>query len=235
MQLIRTPGGSILQLLPGLISMSVLFGTTSMLAVTITFERSGRSLTGCCLRPSALAQWCWPRLWGSSVRRIQLLCPRDFRRLFVNLSAVNWALVLPGFPDCRNVHTDGATDCGVGKTGVRSADLFKLLPLPMLFLCGLFVPPRVPIFLRPLSYCLPLTYGTDILNGAIIGAGTLSPLLCFGVLIAFALRCFALPPQHKPKVDYVNSKAGGAISNRVSLLPVAAMSPENWRQKYNIL
>lgn len=43
MQLIRSPGESILKLLPGLIAMSVLFGTTSMLAVTITFERSGRS------------------------------------------------------------------------------------------------------------------------------------------------------------------------------------------------
>ncbi|NLA87178.1 MAG: ABC transporter permease, partial [Clostridiales bacterium] len=38
MQLIRSPGRNMLELLPGLIAMSVLFGTTSMLAVTITFE-----------------------------------------------------------------------------------------------------------------------------------------------------------------------------------------------------
>ena len=47
MQLIRTTGSvnisDIKQLLPGLMGMSVLFGTTSMLAVTITFERRGRS------------------------------------------------------------------------------------------------------------------------------------------------------------------------------------------------
>ena len=47
MQLLRSVDSSILELLPGLISTSVLFGTTSMLAVTITFERSGRSLKDC--------------------------------------------------------------------------------------------------------------------------------------------------------------------------------------------
>lgn len=43
MQVIRWPGGNRLDLLAGLIAMSVLFGTTSMLAVTITFQRTSRS------------------------------------------------------------------------------------------------------------------------------------------------------------------------------------------------
>jgi len=33
-------------LLPGVMSLSILFGTTSMLAVTITFERKSRSFSG---------------------------------------------------------------------------------------------------------------------------------------------------------------------------------------------
>ena len=52
---LSAPGGSILTLLPGLISMSVLFGTTSMLAVTITFERSGRSFERLLLAPISLS------------------------------------------------------------------------------------------------------------------------------------------------------------------------------------
>lgn len=48
MQLIRSPDGNILELLPGLISMSVLFGTTSMLAVTITLNEVADRLSGCC-------------------------------------------------------------------------------------------------------------------------------------------------------------------------------------------
>jgi ABC-2 type transport system permease protein len=39
---------------------------------------------------------------------------------------------------------------------------------PMVFLCGLFFPvAKLPVFLRPLSYAFPLTYGTDLLHGAV--------------------------------------------------------------------
>ena len=35
---------SILSMLPGVVVVSILFGTTSMLSVTVTFEKKGRSL-----------------------------------------------------------------------------------------------------------------------------------------------------------------------------------------------
>ena len=47
-------------LLPGVMALSILFGTTSMLAVTVTFEKKGRSI-GCCSRRSRLSSSCWPR------------------------------------------------------------------------------------------------------------------------------------------------------------------------------
>jgi len=41
---------------------------------------------------------------------------------------------------------------------------------PMIFLCGLFFPiEKLPVFLRPLSYVIPLTYGADILHGTVHG------------------------------------------------------------------
>jgi ABC-2 type transport system permease protein len=61
----------------------------------------------------------------------------------------------------------------------------------MLFLCGLFVPlSSLPVFVRPVSFLLPLTYGTDILNSAIAGTNFLPPLLCYGVLLVFAAGLF---------------------------------------------
>ena len=67
---------------------------------------------------------------------------------------------------------------------------------PMLFLCGLFVPlSSLPGFLRPVSYCLPITYGTDLLRGAMKGMNTLSPVLCFGILLAFAAGLFLICRQ----------------------------------------
>jgi ABC-2 type transport system permease protein len=62
----------------------------------------------------------------------------------------------------------------------------------MIFLCGLFFPiEQLPIFLRPLSYVLPLTYGADILHGAFNASNTLSFALNFCVLGAFCIFLFA--------------------------------------------
>jgi ABC-2 type transport system permease protein len=63
---------------------------------------------------------------------------------------------------------------------------------PMIFLCGLFFPiERLPVFLRPLSYVLPLTYGADILHGAFNADNTMLFALDFCVLGAFCIFLFA--------------------------------------------
>lgn len=50
---IKSGGGveHVLPLLPGLVAISILFGTTSMLAVTVTFEKRLAPLSACCSRP----------------------------------------------------------------------------------------------------------------------------------------------------------------------------------------
>jgi ABC-2 type transport system permease protein len=61
----------------------------------------------------------------------------------------------------------------------------------MIFLCGLFFPiEKLPVFLKPLSYVLPLTYGADILHGAFIGAHRMPYLLDFSMLLAFCAILF---------------------------------------------
>ena len=96
MQLIRSPGESILKLLPGLIAMSVLFGTTSMLAVTITFERSGRSFERLLLAPISLNLMVLAKISGTILFGIfNAFVPVIFASFFINLSVVSWGLVLP--------------------------------------------------------------------------------------------------------------------------------------------
>jgi ABC-2 type transport system permease protein len=64
---------------------------------------------------------------------------------------------------------------------------------PMIFLCGLFFPiAHLPVFLRPVSYALPLTYGVDILHGSIHTGNVLPPVLDFSVLTVFCIGLFAL-------------------------------------------
>ncbi|NCC97839.1 MAG: ABC transporter permease, partial [Synergistales bacterium] len=71
--------------------------------------------------------------------------------------------------------------------------LSNFFRFPMLFLCGLFFPIEVlPVFLRPLSYLLPLTYGADLLRWILKGQGAISPILDSVALVAFAGILFAL-------------------------------------------
>jgi ABC-2 type transport system permease protein len=63
----------------------------------------------------------------------------------------------------------------------------------MIFLCGLFFPiDALPVFLRPISYLLPLTYGVDILHGAIHQQNTLSLTLDFFAMGVFCILLFSI-------------------------------------------
>ena len=62
---------------------------------------------------------------------------------------------------------------------------------PMLFLCGLFIIiASLPVFLRPLSFAIPLTYGADILRQSVNGDGTLPFWASFPILLVFAVALF---------------------------------------------
>jgi len=62
---------------------------------------------------------------------------------------------------------------------------------PMMFLCGLFFPvAQLPLYLRPLSYLLPLTYGSDLLHGAVHGGHVLPLVLDLFMLLVFCAVLF---------------------------------------------
>ncbi len=194
-QLIRSPGGKILELLPGLISTSVLFGTTSMLAVTITFERSGRSFERLLLAPISLNMMVLAKIAGTILFGIfNAFVPVVFASFFIELDTVNWGIALIAvFMIAITSSLMGLLIAVSVEQVFEAQTLSNFFRFPMLFLCGLFVPiSSLPIFLRPISYCLPLTYGADILSGAIVGVNTMSPTLCFGMLAAFAVGLFMI-------------------------------------------
>ena len=199
MQLVRSPGGSMLELLPGLISMSVLFGTTSMLAVTITFERSGRSFDRLLLAPIGLSTMVLAKITGAIVFGIlNAFVPVIFATFFVELGSISWGMVLPAVLLIAITSTLIGLLIAVSAKQVFEAQTFSnFFRFPMLFLCGLFVPlSSLPIFLRPVSFLLPLTYGTDILNGAIVGTNLLPLFVSYGVLLAFSAGLFLVCQQN---------------------------------------
>lgn len=195
MQLIRSPGGNILELLPGLVSMSVLFGTTSMLAVTITFERSGRSFDRLLLAPISLSIMVLAKIAGTILFGIfNAFVPIIFASLFIDLSIVNWGLLLLTVLMIAITSALTGLLIAVSAKQVFETQTFSnFFRFPMLFLCGLFIPiSSLPLVLRPVSFCLPLTYGTDLLRGTITGTNTLSTLLSFGMLVVFAVALFLI-------------------------------------------
>ncbi|NLL39043.1 MAG: ABC transporter permease [Clostridiales bacterium] len=197
MQIIRSSGGlnlsEIREILPGLMAMSILFGTTSMLAVTITFERKGRSFERLLLAPISLGAMVAAKLSGAILFGVfNAFVPLIFAAFFIDLTGIGWGTVLLAVLLIAVTSTLMGLMIAVSAKEVFEAQtLSNFFRFPMLFLCGLFLPvSSLPDFLRPLSYLLPLTYGTDMLSGAIIGRSMLSPVVCTIILLIFAAVLF---------------------------------------------
>ncbi len=197
MQIIRSSGemtiNDIRDLLPGLMAMSILFGTTSMLAVTITFERRGRSFERLLLAPISISTLVLAKISGAILfGMFNAFVPVIFASFFVDLSGIMWARVLLAVFLIAVTSTLMGLMIAVSAKEVFEAQTFSnFFRFPMLFLCGLFLPiSSLPIFIRPLSFVLPLTYGTDMLKGAITYTSMVSPILSSLILITFTFVLF---------------------------------------------
>lgn len=183
---------SVLSLLPGMIAVSILFGTTSLLSVTVTFEKKGRSFDRLLLAPIPVGLLMLAKTTGAILFGMANAFVPVFLALFlVDLSKIAWTTAVPAVLMIAIVSTFLGLFVAVSVSEVFEAQTFSnFFRFPMIFLCGLFFPVDVlPVFLRPLSYLLPLTYGVDILHGAIQGKNTMPVSLDF---LALALFCVAL-------------------------------------------
>jgi ABC-2 type transport system permease protein len=112
----------------------------------------------------------------------------------VDLSAIAWSLVIPTIILIGVVSTFLGLLVAVSVTEVFEAQTFSnFFRFPMIFLCGLFVPVlSLPVFIRWLSYILPITYGVDILQGAVTGGHMLALPVDFIIMGAFCVFLFWL-------------------------------------------
>ena len=183
----------IIEILPGLMAMSVLFGTTSMLAVTITFERKGRSFDRLLLAPISLKVMVLAKIIGSVLfGMFNAFVPIIFGAFLSDLSGVNWGFVFIGVLFIAFSSTLVGLVIAVSAKEIFEAQTYSnFFRFPMIFFCGLFFPvSTLPIFLRPLSYALPLTYGVDILHIALVKSGTMSVWLDLLILSVFSVLLF---------------------------------------------
>jgi len=181
------------QILPGVMSLSVLFGTTSMLAVTITFERKSRSFERLLLSPISLDLLMLAKTTGAIIFGVlNAMIPAVMASFIVDLDNINWAGVFAGVVLIAVTSTFLGLFISVSVSEVFEAQTFSnFIRFPMMFLCGLFIPiSSLPAFLRPVSYVLPLTYGADILKTMINGNGIISLWTSFLMLVLFSSGLF---------------------------------------------
>jgi len=184
---------NIREVLPGLVSLSILFGTTSMLAVTITFEKKQASFDRLLLAPIDLNILMFAKTAGAIVFGIfNALVPLLLAVFFTDVSGISWFPALMSILLISITSTFMGLFIAVSVKEVFEAQTFSnFFRFPMIFLCGLFIPlETLPVVIRPLAYVLPLTYGADMLKYAINGENLFSPWLSIILLIIFAAGLF---------------------------------------------
>jgi ABC-2 type transport system permease protein len=194
---IRSGAGldSVRGLLPGVVAVSILFGTTSMLAVTVTFEKKSRSFERLLLAPISLELIMLAKTSGAILFGMaNAFVPIVLASFLADLSGVSWAVLIPVIALISVSSTFLGLFIAVSVSEVFEAQTFSnFFRFPMIFLCGLFFPiEQLPVLLRLLSYILPLTYGADMLHGAVHGGYTMPFLHDLVLLSAFCVCLFAV-------------------------------------------
>jgi len=184
---------SILTLLPGVVAISILFGTTSLLAVTVTFEKKNRSFERLLLAPISLELLMLAKTAGAIFFGVaNAFVPVVIAAFLTDLSQVVWGIFIPAVLMIAVASTFLGLFIAVAVSEVFEAQTFSnFFRFPMIFLCGLFFPiEKLPIFLKPLSFVLPLTYGADVLHGAVYGGHVMSYYIDLSILGAFCVGLF---------------------------------------------
>jgi len=185
---------SILTLLPGVVAISILFGTTSMLAVTVTFEKKNRSFERLLLAPIPFGLLMLSKTSGAILFGMANgFVPVIMAAFLTDLSDIAWGAFIPAIFMIAVASAFLGLFIAVAVSEVFEAQTFSnFFRFPMIFLCGLFFPiEKLPVFLRPLSYAIPLTYGADVLHGAVHGGNTMPLALDLSVLAIFCVGLFA--------------------------------------------
>ncbi|MFY9943978.1 MAG: ABC transporter permease [Desulfobacterales bacterium] len=193
---IRSGSGaeSIATLLPGVVAVSILFGTTSMLAVTVTFEKKNRSFERLLLAPIPFELLMLAKTSGAILFGVaNAFVPVAMAAFLMDMSPVAWGAFVPAVLLIAVASTFLGLFIAVAVSEVFEAQTFSnFFRFPMMFLCGLFFPiERLPVFLKPLAYALPLTYGADVLHGAVHGGHAMPFVLDLALLGGFCIALFA--------------------------------------------
>jgi ABC-2 type transport system permease protein len=191
---IRNPG-DLHALVPGLLALTILFGTSSMEAIVIVFERRIGSLERLLLAPVRLPALLAGKLLGGMAFGLTVTLVVLVVSLTVfGSTGTNWLLLVLALLLSATAFSAMGAYLSVAVREVFEAQtLANFIRFPMMFLGGVFVPlASMPAWLQGLARLFPLTYSVEALRAALLGGSWITAALDLGALAVFSLLLFLL-------------------------------------------
>jgi ABC-2 type transport system permease protein len=182
-------------LVPGLLALTLLFGTSSMEAIVITFERRIGALERLLLAPMRLPALLGAKLLGGMVFGLATTTVVMILLLAMTQPVnINWWLVLVTLVLSAAAFSAMGVLISVSVKEVFEAQtLANAFRFPMMFLGGVFVPvTSLPIWLAVIARTLPLTYAVEALRIALTEGQIGVALLDLLVLTAYTVVFFSI-------------------------------------------
>jgi ABC-2 type transport system permease protein len=157
------------RLIPGLLALSLLFGTTSMEAIVITFEQMTGAMERLMLYPVSTLTILSGKIVGGARFGLTVTAALFAGLIFVfpvtitNFFLFFLSLVLSSLA----FSALGAFVSVSVKQVFEAQTLANLFRFPMIFLSGAFIPvSALPPVIRPAAYAMPLTYSIDSIRAS---------------------------------------------------------------------
>ncbi len=186
--------GDLRGLLPGLLGLTLLFGTSSMEAIVIVFERRIGALERLLLAPVRLPALLVGKLLGGMAFGLTV----TLAVLAVGLGLfgardVDWLLLALAMLLSAAAFAALGSFVSVAVREIFEAQtLANFIRFPMMFLGGVFIPvASLPLALQVVARVLPLTYSVEALQVALSGGPSAVAALDLAVLAAFTAALFA--------------------------------------------
>ena len=180
-------------LVPGLLGLTLLFGTTSMEAIVITFERRIGAFERLLLAPVRLPALLIGKMLGGMIFGLTVtVVVLAIALIAFGVDLVNWLLLtLTLLLSAAAFAALGAFVSVTVKEVFEAQTLANFIRFPMIFLGGVFVPvATMPPALQIVARFVPLTYCVEALRAALGQHTMIRPGVDLLALLAFTVGLF---------------------------------------------
>lgn len=173
-----------LDIAPGVIAMTLLFGNTSMAAIVVTFEKRAGTFQRLLLAPLSMRTIILGKAASASAYGIATALALGVGlKVALGMPLANPGLFVAGLilgAGCFSLL--GLTAAVMVREVFEAMTLMNFFRFPILFVSGVFMPlSQLPPWLKPLAYASPLTYVVELLHLGVTGrsefASPVIPLL----------------------------------------------------------